>query len=302
MNTMIKYSKEVLKALKENKPIVALESTIITHGLPSPTNLLMANEVEDIIKKEGATPATIAIIDGVIHVGLEPHELTKLSNAEALKASRSDLAYMVSMKKTASTTVAATMMICKMAGIKVFVTGGIGGVHHDYANLLDVSADLEELSKTDVCVVCAGPKAILDLEKTMEYLETKGVSVIGYKTRELPAFYSRESGINLNLSIDTPKKIAEFIKTKEKLSIEGGILVVNPIPRESEIKKERMDTYIEKALQDAKRKHIKGKELTPYLLNALKELTKGESLNANLALVYNNAVLGAKISKQLCTL
>lgn len=299
---MIKYSKEVLKALKENKPIVALESTIITHGLPSPTNIEMAKTVEQIIKKEGATPATIAIIDGLIHVGLEPDELLKLSESEALKASRSDLAYVVSEKKTASTTVAATMMICKMAGIKVFVTGGIGGVHPHYGELLDVSADLEELAKSDICVICAGPKAILDLDKTMEYLETKGVSVIGYQTQELPAFYSRQSGIQLNLGLDTPKAIAQLIKTKEKLSIDGGVLVVNPIPEEFEIKKAVMDGYIHHALEMAKTHHIKGKALTPYLLSALKDMTEGASLKANLALVYNNAILGAKISKQLCIL
>lgn len=298
---MIKYSKEVLKALKANQPIVALESTIITHGLPSPINIEMAETVEAIIKKEGATPATIAIIDGVIHVGLEKNELDQLSKSDALKASRSDLSYIVAHKKTASTTVAATMMICKMAGIKVFVTGGIGGVHHDYQDILDVSADLEELSKTEVLVVCAGPKAILDLPKTMEYLETKGIPVIGYQTQELPAFYSRQSGIQLNLSLDTPKQIADVFKTHEKLLINSGILVVNPIPKAAEIQKDIIDTHIKNALNQAKLNNIKGKALTPFLLSTLENETEGASLKANLALVYNNAKLGALISKSLCT-
>lgn len=296
---MIKYSESVLSALKENKPIVALESTIITHGLPHPTNLEMAVKIEDIIRKEGATPATIAIIDGIIHVGLTNEELIKLSESDALKASRADISYLVANKKTASTTVAATMLICKLVGIKVFVTGGIGGVHDDFQNMLDVSADLEELSKTDICVVCAGPKAILDIPKTMEYLETKGVPVVGYQTKELPAFYSRESGIKLNISLDTPKEIARLIKTQEKLSIESGVLVVNPIPVEAEIKKEVMDKYIATALKLAKENNIKGKKVTPFLLETLKDLTKGASLEANLALIYNNAVVGANISKEL---
>lgn len=298
---MIKYSKKVLKARQANKPIVALESTIITHGLPSPINLQMAEEVEAIIEKEGATPATIAIIDGVIHVGLEKEELETLSQSDALKASRSDLSYIIANKKTASTTVAATMIIAKMAGIKVFVTGGIGGVHHHYKDILDVSADLEELAKTDVCVVCAGPKAILDLPKTIEYLETKGVPVIGYQTDELPAFYSRESGIKLTLRLDTPKAIANMIKAQEKLSIQTGILVANPISTDAEIKKEVMDTYIKAALKAAEKNDIKGKALTPFLLETLKDMTKGASLKANLALVYNNAKLGARISLSLCT-
>lgn len=296
---MIKYSQAVKKALKNNLPIVALESTIITHGLPSPTNIEMALHVEELIKKEGATPATIAIIEGVIHIGLEHEELIKLSKSDAIKASRSDVSYAVSKKLSASTTVAATMLICKMTGIKVFATGGIGGVHHDYADILDVSADLEELSMTEVCVVCAGPKAILDLPKTMEYLETKGVPVIGYQTNELPAFYSRESGIPLNIRLDSPKEIAELIKTQEKLNISTGILVANPIPKESEIAKSVMDKYILEAVEEAKKNHISGKKITPFLLSALKDKTSGKSLNANLELVYNNAKLAARIAKHL---
>lgn len=298
MKNYIVYSKEVKQALNNNQPIVALESTIITHGMPYPVNLQMATKVEQIIKDNNSVPATIAVIKGKIHVGLTKEELKFLSeNNESLKISRSDLAVAVSQCKSGGTTVAATMIIAKMVGIKIFATGGIGGVHHNYFNTLDVSADLEELSKTDICVISAGPKAILDIAKTNEYLETKGVTTIGYQTKFLPTFYSSTSPYKLNYQLDTVNEIAHLINIQNKLNIKTGILVFNPIPKDKQIPYDLIIKDVQKAVLNANKKNIKGKDLTPYLLNELEKLTKGKSLQANLSLIYNNALLAAKIAR-----
>ena len=294
--TYMDYSKEVEDALRENKPVVALESTIITHGMPYPDNRDMAFKVEDIIRKEGAIPATIAIIDGRIKVGLSKEEIETLSKLKGShKVSRRDFSYMIFKKLTGGTTVASTMMICKMASIKFFVTGGIGGVHRGFNETMDVSADLEELSNTNVCVISAGIKAILDLPRTYEYLETKGVPVIGYQTDELPAFYSRSSGIKLHHKVDSIDEVATLYKTQNNLGLLQGMLIMNPIPIEHELPKPYMDEIIQKALLEAKRKNVTGKDVTPFLLEKIVKLTEGKSLKANLELVFNNAQVGAKI-------
>lgn len=291
------YSKEVEDALRENKPVVALESTIITHGMPYPDNRDMAFKVEDIIRKEGAIPATIAIIDGRIKVGLSKEEIEVLAKLKDVhKVSRRDFSYVISNKLTGGTTVASTMMICKMTSIKFFVTGGIGGVHRGFNETMDVSADLEELSNTNVCVISAGIKAILDLPRTYEYLETKGVPVIGYQTDELPAFYSRSSGIKLHHKVDSIDEVATLYKTQNNLGFLQGMLIMNPIPIEHELPKPYMDEIIQKALLEAKRKNVTGKDVTPFLLEKIVKLTEGKSLKANLELVFNNAQVGAKIA------
>ncbi len=298
MENIFIYSKDVQKALKNNKPIVALESTIISHGMPYPENLEMAQTVEKIIKDQGVIPATIAIIDGNVFIGLEEDQLKAFAKRKGLKKiSRRDFSFVVSQKESGGTTVAATMIAAKRAGIKFFATGGIGGVHYGFNETLDISSDLEELSKTNLCVISAGPKAILDLENTLEYLETKGVPVIGYKTDVLPAFYSSTSPYPLNLTLNNEKDIAAAFNVQEKLNINTGMLVVNPIPKEYEIPYDKMKVIIDKALKHAKGNHIKGKDLTPYLLEEIKNLTKGLSLEANLKLVYNNAKLAARIAK-----
>lgn len=298
MENYIIYSNEVKDALQNNKPIVALESTIITHGMPYPINLEMAIKVEQIIKDNNVVPATIAVIDGKIHVGLNKEELKYLASIkDGVKISRRDLSYTIIKKFTGGTTVAATMIIAKLAGIKIFATGGIGGVHFDYANTLDVSADLEELGKTNICVVCAGPKSILDIEKTLEYLETKGVTTIGYNTTNLPVFYSSTSPFKLNFSLNNSKDIAKLINVQENLKLNSGILIFNPIPKEAEIPYEIMIKHVNKAILQAKNANIKGKELTPFLLDELENITEGKSLQANLALIYNNALLAAEIAR-----
>jgi pseudouridine-5'-phosphate glycosidase len=298
MNKYIEIHPDIQKALDEKRAVVALESTIISHGMPYPENVAMALKVEQIIKEEGAMPATIAIIDGVIKVGLTEDEIKYLAQKkDVLKVSKRDFGYCVSQKKTGATTVSGTMLVANMAGIKVFATGGIGGVHRGAEHSFDISRDLEELSELDVAVICAGAKSILDLGLTLEYLETKGVELIGYQTKELPAFYSRESGFDLEIKLDTPEEIADLMKAKWSLGIKGGMVIANPIPKAFSQDAKMMNQVIAKALEEAKLNGIKGKDVTPFLLAKVKELTKGVSLEANLELVYNNARLAAQIAK-----
>ncbi len=297
MNNLIKINKDVLKAIEEGMPVVALESTIISHGMPYPENVDMARTVEKIIKDEGAVPATIAIIDGVIKVGLTDEELLYLAQAKGVvKVSKRDFGYVLSKGLTGATTVSATMLVAKMAGIKVFATGGIGGVHRGAENTFDISRDLEELASQDVCVVCAGAKSILDLALTKEYLETKGVELLGYQTKELPAFYTRESGFEVDYEMNSPEEIAALMKTKWTLGLTGGMVVANPIPEVYSQDKAKMDLVIQEALDKADELGVKGKNITPFLLDYIKTNTQGESLKANLELVYNNARLAAQIA------
>ena len=296
----IKFNSEVQNALDNNLPIVALESTIISHGMPYPENLEVARKCEQTVRDNGAIPATIAIINGEIIVGVTDEQLEYLATSkDVLKVSRRDFAYVISKKLSGATTVAATMMIAKMANIKLFATGGIGGVHRGVADTWDISADLEELGKTDVCVVCAGAKSILDLEKTLEYLETKGVLVIGYQTEELPAFFTRESGIKVPIKLDAPEEIADIIKIKKELNINEGLLVTNPIDEKFSLNKKEIDKTITDAILEMNKLNIQGKAVTPYLLSKINELSKGVSLNANKELVYNNCKLAAQIAVAL---
>lgn len=297
MKQYIDFSKEVKQAKAENKPIVALESTIISHGMPYPQNVEMATKVENIIRKNGAIPATIALIDGKIKIGLEKEELELLANSDNVaKVSRRDFTEVLTTKRVGATTVASTMMCADLAAIQFFVTGGIGGVHRGVESTMDISADLEELSKTNVTVICAGAKSILDLPKTMEYLETQGVPVIGYKTDELPAFFTRESGIKLNSSSENPEDIARICKVKNDLDIEGGVVIANPVPKEDELSKSYIDSIIEEAVKEAEALGISGKDSTPFLLGKIVEKSHGKSLHTNIKLVENNAILGAKIA------
>ena len=289
---------EVKHALEQNLPVVAIESTIISHGMPYPQNVEMAKKCEEIIRENGAVPATIAIINGRIKVGLTDEDLNLLATSKNVaKVSRRDLAKVISTKQIGATTVASTMICANMAGIKFFVTGGIGGVHRGYEETLDVSADLDELGRTNVNVICAGAKSILDLPRTLEYLETKGVPVVGYQTDYLPQFFTRESEYKLNLRLDTPTEIAEMIKTKDELELGGGVLITNPIPEEASMDKKYIDGLIDKAINEANEKHIVGKDVTPFLLAKIVEESGGKSLEANIALVYNNAKVGAQIAK-----
>jgi pseudouridine-5'-phosphate glycosidase len=300
MNQYIEISHEVKQALYEKKPVVALESTIISHGMPYPDNVKMALEVEKVIRDEGAIPATIAIIDGMIKVGLSKEEVEYLAKAkDVFKVGKRDFGYVLSQKKTGATTVSGTSLIAHLAGIKVFATGGIGGVHHGAQETFDISRDLEELSHLHIAVVCAGAKSILDLGLTMEYLETKGVEVIGYQTDLLPAFYSRESNYKVNYRLNTPKEIADLLKTKWGLGLSGGVVIANPIPEAYSMDHKVIDEAIEKALIEAKEKNIKGQDVTPFLLSKIKEITGGDSLASNIELVYNNARLAAKIAIRL---
>ena len=295
---------EVKSALENGKPVVALESTIISHGMPYPQNVNTARNVEKLIRKEGAVPATIAIIGGKFKVGLSDQEIEYFGKkgTKIAKASRRDLPILAAMKEDGATTVASTMIIAAMAGIKIFATGGIGGVHRGAETTMDISADLEELGRTDVMVVCAGAKSILDIGLTLEYLETKGVPVIGYGTDELPAFYCRESGFGVDYRINTPNELAAAFKAKLDLGIHGGMLVGNPIPKEYAMSKGMADRAIEIAVKKAEENNIKGKELTPFLLTLVKEMTGGMSLDSNIELVYNNAKLAAKTAVQLAAL
>ena len=288
---------DVEKAIKNKEPVVALESTIISHGMPYPKNVETALMFEDTVRSNKAVPATIAIINGRLNVGLTNEEIEFLAtNEEVKKVSRRDLPITVAQKLSGSTTVASTMIIASLAKIAVFATGGIGGVHRGAENTLDISADLEELANTNVCVVCAGAKAILDIGLTLEYLETKGVPVIGYKTSELPAFYSSESGFDVDYKIDSALEIAEILKTKWSLSIDGGVLVTNPIPVAFELESSIMNEAINEAIIEANNENISGKEITPYLLSKVNELTEGKSLDANIKLIQNNANLASKIA------
>lgn len=295
---MIEYSKEVKDAIEQGKPIVALESTIISHGMPYPQNVKTAQNCEQIVRDEGAIPATIAIIGGIIKIGLSETELDYFGKegTKIHKVSRRDFGYVMSKGMDGALTVSATMYAASLAGIDVFATGGIGGVHRHGETTFDISADLDELSKTPVCVVCAGAKAILDLPLTLEYLETKGVEVIGYQTDKLPAFYSRTSDINVPFRLDTPNEIAALLNTKKSLGLKTGTLITNPIPQEHSLDYKEMDSLIESAISKMDALGIKGKESTPFLLKEIVELTGGTSLESNIALVYNNCRLASRIA------
>ena len=287
---------EVAQAIAQGKPVVALESTIISHGMPYPQNVETALKVEEIIRANGAIPATIAILGGRLKAGLTPEEIEYLGKQgqKVTKASRRDLSVLVAQGADGATTVATTMMIAHMAGIKLFATGGIGGVHRGAETTMDISADLEELGQTDVMVVCAGAKAILDLKLTLEYLETKGVPVLGYQTEELPAFYTRTSGLKVDYRVDSPETLAKVLKTQHDLGLHGGILVTNPIPEAYSMDAQAINAVIDQAIAEAEAKGIHGKETTPFLLAKVKEITGGDSLEANIQLVFNNAKLAAQ--------
>ena len=288
---------EVKKALDEGKPVVALESTIISHGMPYPQNVETARRVEEIVRENGAIPATIAIINGRLKAGLTNDELEYFGKEKGIvKASRRDIPFIISKKLDGATTVASTMIISELAGIKIFVTGGIGGVHRGASESFDISADLEELSKTNVAVICAGIKSILDIGLTLEYLETNGVSVVGYKTSELPAFYSTKSGFSVDYKADDAKDVANALKAKWDLNLNGGMVIANPIKEMDSMDHNVITKAINDALIEADKLEIKGKEITPFLLGKVKELTGGESLESNIKLVYNNALVGAKIA------
>ena len=291
------YSREVAAAKSRGAPLVALESTIITHGMPYPGNLEMALSVEHIVRSQGAVPATIAVVDGNLHIGLEEAEIEKLAQTQgAMKLSRADLAFAIAERRTGATTVAATMIAAARAGIKVFATGGIGGVHRGAEESFDISADLQELGRTAVAVVCAGAKAILDIPKTLEVLETQGVPVVTYGATEFPAFWSRCSGLQSPLVLDSPAAIANFQRVRNQMGLDGGMLIANPVPEEDEIPREEMEIYIGRALANAEREEVTGKAVTPFLLDAIFHLTHGRSLKTNIALVQNNARLAAAIA------
>ncbi len=289
---------EVAQALENNLPVVALESTIISHGMPFPRNVETALLVENTIREQGAIPATIAIIKGRLKVGLTEEDITYLGRAgsEVTKVSRRDIPFIVASKKDGATTVAATMILASMAGIKIFATGGIGGVHRGAQETMDISADLQELANTDVAVICAGVKSILDLALTREYLETQGVPIIGYKTDSLPAFYTRESKHSIDYRLDSANQIALVLKAKWEMNLKGGAVIANPIPIEYAMPAEMINRAIEAALKEAEEQKISGKESTPFLLSRVCELTEGNSLDSNIQLVLNNARLGAKIA------
>ena len=300
MQSLLVFSEEVRAARAAGQPIVALESTIISHGMPYPQNVQTAREVEQIIRDGGAVPATIAIMDGKICVGLSDAQLEQLGNtAGVLKVSRRDLPYVLSQRKLGATTVAATMSCAELAGIRVFVTGGIGGVHRGAASSFDISADLQELAHTSVAVVCAGAKSILDLPLTLEYLETHGVPVVSIGQAQFPAFFTRDSGLNADFQLDSAAELADFIQTKWTLGLNGGVVVANPVPAAHAMPKAEIDAMTEQALREADAQGIGGKAVTPFLLERIKQLTEGRSLATNIALVKNNAVLGAALAVQL---
>ncbi len=298
MNKYLSVSAPVAEALAKGKPVVALESTIISHGMPYPQNVETALKVEAAIREAGAVPATVAVIGGKLKAGLTPEEIEYLGKkgTAVTKASRRDLPVLVARGEDGATTVTTTMIIAAMAGIKVFATGGIGGVHRGAETTMDISADLEELSRTPVMVICAGAKSILDLGLTLEYLETKGVPVIGYGTEELPAFYTRKSGFRVDYRVDTPEELASAFKVKQEMGLGGGMLVTNPIPEEYSMDKAVIDAAIDQAVEECRLKGIRGKETTPFLLARIKDITGGDSLEANIALVLNNARLAARVA------
>ena len=306
MSTMHEYldiQPAVGEALRKGSPVVALESTIVAHGMPYPRNVETALRVEGIIREEGGVPATIALLGGRLKVGLTAGEIDYLGSARSVvKASRRDIPFVVAKGLDGATTVAATMIVAAMAGIRVFATGGIGGVHRGAQETFDISADLEEMARTDVAVVCAGPKSILDIGLTLEYLETKGVPVIGYQTDELPAFYTRQSGFGVDYRVDSPSELAKALKAKWDLGLSGGVVVANPIPEAYAMARDRINTAITEALGAMEADGIKGKDATPYLLRKLTDLTGNDSLEANIQLVYNNARLGALLARELAAL
>ena len=302
LNKYLDINPEVAEALAAGKPVVALESTIISHGMPYPQNVETALNVERIIRENGAVPATIAIIGGRLKAGLTAEEIEYFGKKglEITKASRRDLAVLCARGEDGATTVTTTMIIAHMAGIKIFATGGIGGVHRGAETTMDISADLEELGMTPVMVVCAGAKSILDLGLTLEYLETKGVPVIGYGTEELPAFYTRQSGFGVDYRIDTPEELAAAFKAGHEMGLKSGMLVTNPIPEEFAMPKATIDAAIEQAIGECNAKGIKGKETTPFLLARVAELTGGDSLASNIRLVFNNAKVAAQTAVAYC--
>lgn len=297
----MKINPLVQEALLNNRPVVALESTIISHGMPYPKNVETALKVERIIKEHGATPATIGIINGEAIVGMSEEEIELFGKRKGIsKASRRDLPIVYANKMWAATTVASTMIIAAQAGIEIFVTGGIGGVHRKAQETMDISSDLQELAKSNVTVICAGAKAILDLPLTLEYLETMGVPVLGYQTNELPAFYTAHSGLKVDFALKDATQAAQIINEKRKNNLQGGILITNPIPEQYAMDEKIINSAIDKALVMAEEQGIKGKEITPFLLKTIVELTKGDSLESNIHLILNNAILGAEISKEVC--
>ena len=302
MNKYLDLAPEVAEALENGRPVVALESTIISHGMPYPKNVETAMLVEKTIRDNGAVPATIAVIGGRLKAGLSREEIEYLGKAgrAVAKASRRDLAALVAAGKDGATTVTTTMIIAHMAGIDIFATGGIGGVHRGAETTMDISADLEELGSTPVMVVCAGAKSILDLGLTLEYLETKGVPVIGYGTDELPAFYTRQSGFGVDYRADSPAQLASMFSAQKELGMKGGMLVTNPSPEEYAMDKAVIDAAIEQALRESVEQGVHGKETTPFLLARVVELTGGSSLESNIQLVLNNATLAAKTAVELC--
>ena len=305
MNQFNKYldvAPEVQKALAEGKPVVALESTIISHGMPYPQNVETALEVERIVRENGAVPATTAIIKGRLKVGISKEEIDYLGKKglAVTKTSRRDIPVLVARGEDGASTVATTMILASLAGVKVFATGGIGGVHRGAETTMDISADLEELGMTDVMVVCAGAKSILDLGLTLEYLETKGVPVLGYQTEELPAFYTRKSGFKVDYRMDSPKELADAFTAKLDLGLKGGILVTNPIPEEYAMDYDTINNAINAAIDKMNNLGIHGKETTPFLLNEIQLITGGNSLASNIQLVYNNATLAAQVACEMC--
>jgi len=303
LKNYLEIKPEVEAALKAGKPVVALEPTIISHGMPYPKNVETALKVEKIIRDNGAIPATIAILGGKLKVGLTEDEIEYLGKAKnVIKTSRRDIPFIISKKLDGATTVASTMILAALAGVKIFATGGIGGVHRGAQETFDISADLQELAHTNVAVVCAGAKSILDIGLTLEYLETNGVPVVGFKTDELPAFYTRKSGFNVDYRVENEKELAEALKAKWDLGLEGGLVVANPIPEEYEMNYDLITDAITSAVAEAEKLGIKGKESTPFLLAKVKELTGGESLESNIQLVYNNARVAAKLAVELSNL
>ena len=296
----IRIKPEVEEALKNGKPVIALESTIISHGMPYPQNVETALQVEKVVRDNGGIPATIGIIDGVGVIGMNEEEIEEFGKrgTQITKVSRRDLPVIFARKMWGATTVATTMILAAAAGIEFFVTGGIGGVHRGAETTFDISADLEELGRTNVTVICAGAKAILDLEKTLEVLETKGVPVLGYQTEELPAFYTRTSGLRLDYALKDAKDAAEIIRAKREAGLNGGVLVCNPIPEEYSMNPDEINAVIKEALKEMEEKGIKGKECTPFLLARVAEITEGQSLNSNIRLVFNNAAVGTQIAKE----
>ncbi len=295
---------EVADALRAGKPVLALESTIISHGMPYPRNMETALQVEAIARERGVIPATIAILGGRLKVGLAPEEIETLGKLglKVHKASRRDIPFLVSQKADGATTVASTMIIAALAGIRVFATGGIGGVHRGAPETFDISADLQELAHTNVAVICAGVKSILDIGLTLEYLESNGVPVVGYQTEEMPAFYTRQSGFKVDYRVDSPTEVAQALKAKWELGLNGGVIIANPIPAEYAMNPDIISAAIARAVAEAEERGIKGKDVTPFLLDRVQQITGGDSLDSNIQLVFNNARVGAEIASELARL